>query len=80
MQNAARVMLLIIPLDHPIKVKVSSLKNLKKVVDITSAIMLKLNNITDGDRLMLKFSPTNSGECQQKRKIEANVCYAKNHF
>lgn len=72
-QNVARVILLIIPLDHPITMKVSSLKKLKKLVDITSAIVFKFkfNNMTEGDRLMLKFSPT--GECHQKSKAAAKT-------
>lgn len=59
-------MLLIIPHDHPIKMKVSLFKKFKKVIDVTSATMVKLNNLRENDRLLIKFSPTKSEECHQR--------------
>lgn len=64
-------MFLIIPCGHPIKVKIFSLKKLKKIVEINSATILKFNLIKlieNNGRFLLKFFPSNSDESLQKSK------------
>lgn len=67
-QNSAKVMFLIIPCGQPVKVKVSSLKKLKKVIDVTTAMILKFNDLKENDRFQLKFFPTHSDDGLQKSK------------
>lgn len=64
-QKTGRLMLLIIPCGQPIKVKVSSLKKLRKVAEVNWATILKLNHLKENDRLLLKFSPTMSDGLQK---------------
>lgn len=67
-QNMARAMFLIIPCDQSVKVKVTSLKKLRKVVDVTSAMILKFNHLKENDRVLVKFFPMRLDEGMQRSK------------
>lgn len=67
-QSVARVMFLIIPCEQSVKVKISSLKKLRKVVDVTSAMMLKFNHLKQNDRVLLKFFPMSLDDGLQRSK------------
>lgn len=66
-KGASRVMIMIIPCGHPVRVRVSSLKKLKKVMDVISATILKIN--VNSDRLLMKFTRSESDEGLQRSKI-----------
>ncbi|XP_031616946.1 uncharacterized protein LOC116336893 isoform X2 [Contarinia nasturtii] len=68
--NVKRVMFLILPCGHPMKVKIMSLKKVKKVVDINSATMLKFNNFKESERFVVKFSPTNTDESLHRKNLD----------
>lgn len=61
---SGRVMFLIIPCGHPIRVKVTSFKKWKKIINITSATIFKFNNakLKGNDKLLIKFYSMNSNE------------------
>lgn len=76
-QNAKRVMFLVIPCGYPVKMKVSSVKRLKKIEDINTATILRFNNPRDNERFMLKFTSANLDEGSQRSKC---VCHRTRLF
>lgn len=50
-------MFLIIPCGHSLKLKVTSFKKMKKIVEVNTTMMLKFNNLKDNERIVLKFLP-----------------------
>lgn len=64
-------MIMIIPCGHPVRVRVSSLKKLKKVMDVISATILKIN--VNSDRLLMKFTRSETDEGLQRSKIIKHI-------
>lgn len=70
-------MFLIIPCGNSVRIKVTSLKKWKKVIDVTSATILKFNitKLKANDRIMIKFYPKNFDDGLQKSE---NLLFPEN--